>query len=200
IPDDRSGARRSFHVESVGVGLVHLVHVKARAQVVLVDRSLAESADEALPHARVALGRHGIGVGVPAVEVAHHGEAFGVGSPHREVGALMAVDLGEVRAQLVIQAVVLALVKQVEIEAGKQDRALVFALHFILHFGRRRLNGLSLWLGRKLLFGVRWSHGRVLLVAGVTRQTQPQASASAKRYKSNTAGAGSEGNWYLATG
>ena len=89
-----------------GSALFDLVHVEARAQVVLVDRSLAEPANEALPHARVATRRHGVGVGVPAVEVAHHGEAFGVGRPDREVGALMAVDLGKVRAQLVIETVV----------------------------------------------------------------------------------------------
>ena len=81
---------------------------------------LPETGDEALPNAGAAARVHGMGIGVPAVEVADHGNALGVGGPHAEVSALLAVEFGDVSAKLFEQAVVLALVEQMKIIAGQQ--------------------------------------------------------------------------------
>src|SRR5271165_126224 len=138
------------------------------------------------------MGSHGIRVGVPAIEIAHDGEALGIRRPDSEVRALVAIDLGDVRAQLFVELVVAALVKKMEVHAGEQDRTRVFAL--IL--GRDRFDGGSLLRGRDGLFRIRWSHGRVLLVAGVTRRQFAAGAESidlgsdapAKPYKSTILG------------
>ena len=59
-------------------------------------------------------------VGIPAVEVADHGDALGVRRPDREVSALLSVNLGQVRAELLEQPVVVAFVEQMKIVAGQQ--------------------------------------------------------------------------------
>ena len=120
VPDDGAGARRSLVMIAVRVGLVDAVHVEARTQVVLVDRSLADAGDEALPDAGVAAGRHGVGVGVPAIEVADDGDALGVRRPDGEVGAGLAVNGDEMRAKLVVETVVAALVEEVEVHVGEE--------------------------------------------------------------------------------
>ena len=129
VPDDRRRARRNFVVEAVRVGLVHLVHVIARTDVVLVHRALAQPGEEGLPDARAFPRRHGVRVGIPAVEVADHRDALGIGRPHREVGARLAVEFGQVRAKLLEEPVVLAFVEQMKIvswsasvEACSSDR------------------------------------------------------------------------------
>ncbi len=64
--------------------------------------------------------RHGMGVGVPAVEVADDGDALGVRGPDGEIGAGFAVDGDEMRAKLVVETVVAALVEEVEVHVGEQ--------------------------------------------------------------------------------
>ena len=56
---------------------------------------------------------------VPAVEVADHADAIRVGRPDREVHAGRAADRHRVRAELVVDAGVLALAEQVEVEVGE---------------------------------------------------------------------------------
>ena len=64
---------------------------------------------------------------VPAVEVADHADAIGVGRPHREVHADGRADGDAVRAELLERAVMGALAEQVEIEVG-QDAAVAIGI------------------------------------------------------------------------
>ena len=93
IPYDRRRARRNFVVIAVRVRLVDRVHVVARADVVLVDASVAKLGKESFPHPGALARVHGMRIGIPSVEVAHHRDALCVGRPHREVGAAPAVLL-----------------------------------------------------------------------------------------------------------
>ena len=120
VPHDRARARRRLVMKPVRVGLVDPVHVKSRTQVVLVDRTLAQAGDEALPHPRMFPRSHGVGIGVPAIEVADHRDAFGIRRPYREVRTRLAVHGNEMRTQLLIQTVVASLIKEVKVQAGQQ--------------------------------------------------------------------------------
>lgn len=55
---------------------------------------------------------------IPVVEVAQYRDISGVGSPHREIDPGNALNLGVVRAQFFVNAVVVALAKQVNVEIG----------------------------------------------------------------------------------
>ena len=61
---------------------------------------------------------HRMHASVPAVEVADDADAMGVGRPDGEVDAVGAADAQRVRAELVVDAGVVALAEQVEIEVG----------------------------------------------------------------------------------
>ena len=54
-----------------------------------------------------------------------HGDALGVRRPHREVGSLLAIDLDQVRAELLEQPIVVAFVEKMKIVAGQQ-RGILF--------------------------------------------------------------------------
>src|SRR5580704_863152 len=142
IPHDGRRPRRNFIEVAVRVGLIDRVHVVARAYVVLVDRAMAEVGEKGFPHARTLARIHGMRVRVPAVEVADHRDAFRVGCPHSEVGAAPAVLLHYMRAELLVEARVFALVEQMQIEWGQQSGI--------------------------LLLGRRWCHQLVLLMAWMT--------------------------------
>ena len=100
FPHDRCRARWDLVVITVGVSLVDLVHVIARAQVIFVDRPMAQSGDKRLPHAGAGPRIHGMRIGIPAVEGANHRDALRVGRPHHEIGAALAVELDHMRAKL----------------------------------------------------------------------------------------------------
>src|SRR5262249_43810255 len=89
-PDD--GGRLGWHLLAEGerVGLVHAVAVVARGDVVLVAVAGADAGHEALPDAGRLLGPQRVARLVPAVEVAHDGDALGGGGPDGEVGAVLA--------------------------------------------------------------------------------------------------------------
>ena len=61
-----------------------------------------------------------MGVGVPAVEVADNGNAFGIGGPDREIGTGLAIVRDQVRAKLLVETVVAALVKEMEVHIGEE--------------------------------------------------------------------------------
>ena len=90
VPHHRGRFGRHLAVERVGIGLELLVSGEARAHVVLVRGALAQAGDEKLPDAAVAPA-HGMAADVPIVELAGHGDAFGVGRPDREAHAADAV-------------------------------------------------------------------------------------------------------------
>ena len=135
VPDDRRGARRNLVVEGERVSLVDPVHVIARTDVVLVHRAAAEIGDEGFPDARVLMRLHGMQLGIPVVEVADHGDALGIGSPHGELRTALAVALGSVRAEFLEEPRVLALVEQMQIVRGQQGCGLFLGRQRCHSFG-----------------------------------------------------------------
>src|SRR5690606_25155139 len=96
-------------------GLLHDVPVVARLDAILVHRAFAQAGDETLPDARTRARIHRRGGVIPAVEVAHHRHPPGRGRPHGEGDAGFAMAAGEVRAELLVQAEVRALVEQIDV-------------------------------------------------------------------------------------
>src|SRR5919197_2057992 len=120
VPDDRGRPRRDFVLEGIWVGLVDAVSLISRGDVVLVDGSVAYLRDEAFPNAGVVAWPQVMAVLVPAIKVADHRYRVGIGGPHREISAVLPASLGQVRAQLVMEAVVVALIEQVEVVVAQQ--------------------------------------------------------------------------------
>ena len=96
-------------VEGVGVGLGQHPAVPGVDRV-LICIVLLHARDKQLPHAAVQA-VHGVGLLTPAVEVAHHGHAPGVGRPHAEDIAVLPVHTGGVGAQIVLGVAVIPLQK-----------------------------------------------------------------------------------------
>ena len=123
VPDDRGRPRRGLGIESQGVGLLRQGAVELRRDGVLVESPLSQPGDEALPDAgAVPAGLQGMADGVPAVEVADHGNAAGVGGPDGEMGAVPAVDRREVGPELVEELEVVALFEEVDVPFREKAR------------------------------------------------------------------------------
>ena len=75
-------------------------------------------------------------LGIPVVEVADHGDALGIRSPHGEVRTPLAVALCNVRAEFLEEPRVLALVEQMQVVRGQQGRG--------LFLGRQRCHSFAL--------------------------------------------------------
>jgi hypothetical protein len=114
VPDDGRGRGRLLVHEAERVGLVHAEAVVARLDVVLVAGAPADAGHEGFPDAGCADGMQRC-VRLPVVEVADDADAFGVGRPDGEVGAVNARRGARVRAELQVQPVVRALVEQVQV-------------------------------------------------------------------------------------
>jgi len=119
VPNDRGELGRDLVEDGVGVGLVDRVTIEARTDVILVERALADVRNEAFPDARGTLGLQTVTSFLPAVELANDTDVIGVGRPHREVGAIVAVGAGDaaardhMSAQFIVQPKVAALVEQI---------------------------------------------------------------------------------------
>ena len=122
VPHDGRGARRYFPVKCERVRLVDAVGHVARGDVILVVRALPDIFDVALPHTRVADRLQRMRTLVPAVKIANQGNALRVGRPDGEVRAAAAFAFRNVRAQLVVEAQVRALVEQVDVLRPQQQR------------------------------------------------------------------------------
>ena len=57
---------------------------------------------------------------IPVVEFAHHADALRVGRPNRETGAGDAIDHSQVRAELVVNAPLVALAEKVEVDLAQR--------------------------------------------------------------------------------
>ena len=99
--------RPCFHIESVGVALVHYVVV-----IVLypefISVVLNNAGNKDFPYTRVAQYPHLRTPAVPVIEGAYNAHAFGVGRPDGEGSALNSVDLHQVRSEFIIYLVVVA--------------------------------------------------------------------------------------------
>ena len=80
IGDDRGGLGRTLHGKAVGIGFQDLTSVIAQKELVVLPLSDLLLGEGDLPDAvrHLAEGR---GLGIPAVEVAHHRDELGVGGP-----------------------------------------------------------------------------------------------------------------------
>src|SRR4051794_23758873 len=81
---------------------------------------------------------HGMAPPVPEVEVADHGDAPSIRRQHDEADAVDAFEPHRMRAELVIEALVGALAKQIKIEISQDRREAVGVLEldeFVTEFG-----------------------------------------------------------------
>ena len=119
IPDPRRGAGAQLGGERVRVGLLH-GSADSRRDLVLVERAAPDPRDERLPDPRLGSQPHRVRRRVPRVEVADDGNVAGVGRPDGEVHAVGAVLSREVRAELVVAAVVGAAGEEMEVVVGEK--------------------------------------------------------------------------------
>jgi len=185
VGHDRRRAGAQLRVESVRIGLLDVVAVRPRAQVVFVRLAHAHAGDEQLPDAAVRVIAHGMHARVPAVEAADHAHAVGVGRPHGEPHARHTVQSVRVRAELLVALQVAALAEQVQVIIGEHrregiriDERLALALvGHDLHAVARRLcrggNG-----GLEEAFVAQAVHGDCL--AGSAEHHRRRAGAGAK--------------------
>ncbi len=124
VPDDGGGPGRHLGAEGEGVGLVHPVAAEAGGYMVLVGAALLRPRDQSLPDPRASPGAEGMAFLVPPVEVAHHADALSVGGPHGKVRPLPRARPHRMRAQLLIQAEVGALVEEVEVLIAEEGHAM----------------------------------------------------------------------------
>jgi hypothetical protein len=122
--DDRAVAGPQLHGEAVRVGLEDAA-AAVRAQLVLVLGAGPHPRNEQLPDARRAASLHGVPAAVPEVERPHHAHALRIRCPHREARAVESVEGDRVCAELVVDAVVVALAEQVQVEVRQLRREVV---------------------------------------------------------------------------
>src|SRR5215207_8429262 len=96
---------------------------------ILVERPLLHAGHECLPDAGLGTPRERMGRGIPAVEVADDRHACGVRCPDGEMHAGDAVHLTEMRAELLVGAVVRALREEVQVEIGEEE--ILPAIHYV---------------------------------------------------------------------
>src|SRR5262249_6882454 len=124
LPDDRGGAWRKLGAKGIGVALVDLVVSLFGDEVVLVERSGADTRDDTLPDARGVLPRRErIAAAAPAVEIADHGQGFGVGCPHGEARARGRIRSGRghgMRAKRLVSAEVRSLAEVIDVLSCQQ--------------------------------------------------------------------------------
>ncbi|MNX62871.1 hypothetical protein D3C86_938490 [compost metagenome] len=98
VVNDRSGGRRGLGAARHGVGLENNgARVVGNGELVAIARH--DARDEQFPHAGRVAQAHGVAAGIPAIEVAHHGNAARIGRPDRAAQAGHAVHLIQMRAQ-----------------------------------------------------------------------------------------------------
>ena len=120
VPDDGGGAGRAFKGKGEGVGLVHPVGAVFGGHVVLVQGARPQTGDEPFPDAGLGPVRQGVAAFVPAVEVAGDPDLLCVRGPHGKVGPRHPFVLEPMGPQLMVQAVVIAFVKEVEVVIGQE--------------------------------------------------------------------------------
>ncbi len=122
--DDRSRARTQLHRKAVRIGLED-GGAGPGADLVLVERARPDARHEQLPDPGTAAGLQRVLAAVPQVERTDHADAFCVGRPDGEPRAGQAVEFGRMRAELVVDRVVIAFAEQVQVEVGELRREVV---------------------------------------------------------------------------
>ncbi len=119
VPHDRSRPGRHFLADGEGVRLVDRVAVEERGDVVLVDGPLLDARQEAFPDSGLADRLERMRARLPRVEVPDDRNRGGIRREDAEGRAANAVELAEVRAQLVVEPGVVALVEEEEVFLGQ---------------------------------------------------------------------------------
>ena len=121
-PDLRAGLGGRLVVHAERIGLVDAISVVARPDSILVDIADADAGDPAFPYPRLAVRLERRLRVVPAVEIADHRHAVGVGRPYREIRSVLSVPFHRARAELFVQARVRAFVEQMQVGRTQQRR------------------------------------------------------------------------------
>src|SRR5271165_469069 len=122
IPDYRRGARRLLVQQAERIGLVDSISMLPGFDVEFVECTAFGAGNKTLPDPGRAPWAEAMRLGIPAVEAADHRHRSRIRRPHAEDGAGLALVRGEVRAHLVVNAVIAALVEEVEILVGEKLR------------------------------------------------------------------------------
>ena len=120
VPDHRTGLQAVLVVKRERVALELDAAVRPE-HLELVVRPLSHAGQENFPDAAAEQFAHGVHPAVPMVEVAHDADAPCVRRPDGEGAAAHAFRLADVRAQPVVEAVVVAFGEEVQIQFA-QDR------------------------------------------------------------------------------
>ena len=118
LEDDGGGAGRHLGEAGEGVGLEEGRAARA-VDLVLVDGAGADVGDEELPDAGDAELAHLVEAPVPVVEVADDADAVGGRRPDGERDAAHVAEVADVRAQLLVDVPVAALVEEVLVERAE---------------------------------------------------------------------------------
>ena len=102
----------------------------AIAYLELVELAQPDVRHEYLPHAGAAQRTHRIHTPVPAVEIAHHADAFGIRRPHRKAHTPHALHLHVVRAEHAVSLLQAAFREQVEIVFADAAAEGIGIMHF----------------------------------------------------------------------
>jgi hypothetical protein len=106
--------------DAVRVGLVHLVAVYGRDDVVFIGTPYPNAFDEAFPYAGRTPGFQGVGGFIPAVKLTHHANGRGVRRPNGKIDAPPALVFDRVGAQLLVGLEKRPFVKKIHIEIGQE--------------------------------------------------------------------------------
>ncbi len=103
----------------MGVGLEENVPRLPGTDLELVDLPLAKSRQKKFPDAALPAVAHRVPAAVPSVEVAHHGNPLGVGSPDGEGDSGNPFPLHEMDSELPVQLEVGSLPEKMDVEVGE---------------------------------------------------------------------------------
>src|SRR5213592_3345439 len=120
VPHYRRGSRWLLVVHAEGIGLVADVSLMMGNDVELVERTLFDARNKAFPDSRGSFGFQLVRIVVPVVEASGDRNLAGIGSPDAKHGPYFAVEGRHVRPELVVGAIIPALVEEVKIVRGKQ--------------------------------------------------------------------------------
>src|SRR6266481_4757533 len=137
VPYDRGVFRGGLEERAIGIGFED-DGAKSMLNLILVERALAKAGHEQFPDARGPQRAHRVTTPVPGVEVADDTDPPGIRRPNREAGARRAVNDAQLRAELVVNALLFALAEKVEVnltERGQKGIRIAGALNVSLMIG-----------------------------------------------------------------
>src|SRR6058998_412583 len=118
IPHEGAGLRRDFVVEGKRVRFVDSVPMEPGGDVVLVQRTLEDAGNKAVPDSRLPRGRQGMARSIPAVEISQDGDLRSIGCPDRKVGSGLTPRIQDVGAELLVESKMTPFVKEIGVVSG----------------------------------------------------------------------------------